>query len=73
MFNRRWCELHDPGNIVHSSKSCNRRIRNKESKAYLSWEEPLKTQCKSSEKFKLREEKISSHINSENHPTLTLD
>ena len=47
-------------------------IKNQRHK-YNSWEEHLKTKCDSSEEFKLRKEKISSHINSENYPNLTLD
>ena len=64
MFNRTECGLHHHGNIFPSCKSYNKRIRDKESKAYVSWEEHLKTKCDSSEEFKLRKEKISSHINS---------
>ena len=73
MFNRTECGLHHPGNVVPSCKSCNKRTRDKESKKYVGWEEHLKTKCDSSEEFNLRKEKISSHINSENYPNLTLD
>ena len=68
MFNRTECGLHHPRNIVPSCKSCNKRTRDRESKAYFSWEEHLKTKCNSS-----KELKFSSHINSENYTNLTLD
>ena len=73
MFNRTERGLHPPGNIFPYCKSCNKRTRDKESKAYVSGEEHLKTKCYSSEEFKLRKEKISSYINSENFSYLILD
>ena len=47
--------------------------RDKESKEYVGWVKHLETQCDSSEEFKIRKEKIISHINSENYPKLTVD
>ena len=73
IFNRKECGLHHPGNIVPSWKSCNKRTRDKESKEYVGWVKHLETKCDSSEEFKIRKEKIISHINSENYPKLTVD
>ena len=73
MFNRKECGLHHPGNVIPSCKSCNKRTRDKESKEYVGWVKHLETQCDSSEEFKIRKEKIISHINSENYPKLTVD
>ena len=73
MFNRKECELHHPGNVVPSCKSCNKRTRDKESKQYVDWIKHLETKCESSEEFEIRKEKIISHINFENYPKLTED
>lgn len=73
MFNRKECGLHHPGNVVPSCKGCNKRTRDAESKEYVGWVKHLETKCDSSEEFKMRKEKIISHINSENYPKLTED
>ena len=73
MFNRKECGLHHPGNVIPSCKSCNKRTRDKESKEYVGWVKHLETKCDSSEEFKIRKEKIISHMNSENYPKLTVE
>jgi 5-methylcytosine-specific restriction endonuclease McrA len=68
MINRTEFGLHHPGNVVPCCRTCNKRIRNKD-KSFANWETHLKHIAR--ENFKVRFNKIKTHMDKYKYPDLT--
>ena len=72
MFNRDQCGLHHPGNVVPCCSDCNSRGQHSREE-YFHWTEQLEVKCATIVDLRLRKQKILSHIEDENYPSLTED